>query len=250
MEAVMSLKKKVIILCLVLLLIIVITILITSLFVDRPNNNSNTNVDNIEDINNVEEIPANGQVDISTSEDIKDIESDDNVDDNQNIQQEETNSDQPIVEEQEEVTNNDNNTQEQERPINENVSEENQNEIEKSICSNDDAEFSSFIARYKQENPTFYIVDSLEEAKEFGENAVTRYGYAYEYNSIPEMFEGTNCIKEIWYVRLTVPQQECTINGVYNDTMYLSASDIDNITNIFDYLRNKGYDCGTKQWYY
>ena len=244
----MSLKKKVIILCLVLLLIIVITVLITSLFIDQPSNNSNTNVDNVEDINNNEEIPANSQVDIDTSEDNEEIKNDSNLDTNQNVQQEETNSDLPIVEEQEEVTNN--NSQEQERPINENVSEENQSETEKVVCSNNDAEFSSFIARYKQENPTFYIVDSLEEAKEFGENAMTRYGYAYEYNSIPEMFEGTYCIKEIWYVRLTVPQQECTINGVYNDTMYLSANDIANITNIFDYLRNKGYDCGTKQWYY
>lgn len=246
----MSSKKKVIILCLALLLIVVITVLIMSLFANRANNNSNNDVDNSEAINNNGEIPANGQVDISTSEDIENIGSDDNIDDNQNIQQEETNSNQPIVEEQEEVTNNDDNTQEQERPINENVSEENQNETEKAVCSNNDAEFSSFIARYKQENPTFYIVDSLEEAKEFGENAMTKYGYAYEYNSIPEMFEGTNCIKEIWYVRLTVPQQECTINGVYNDTMYLLANDIANITNIFDYLRNKGYDCGTKQWYY
>lgn len=246
----MSLKKKVIILCLILLLIIVITILITSLFVNQSNNNSDANVNNAENINSNKEMPANGQVDIDTSEDIEDIENDDNTDDNQNIQQEETNSNHPIVEEQEDVTNNDDDTQEQERPINENVSEENQNETEKVVCSNNDAEFSSFIARYKQENPTFYIVDSLEEAKKIGENAMIKYGYAYEYNSIPEMFEGTNCIKEIWYVRLTVPQQECTINGVYNDTMYLLASDIPNITNIFDYLRNKGYDCGTKQWYY
>ena len=246
----MSLKKKVIILCLVLVLIIVITALITSLFVNQPSNNSNVDVNNTEDINNSEEIPTNGQVDINTSEDIEDVENDGNVDTNQNIQQEETNSDQPIVEEQEEVISNDDNAQEQEIPINENVSEENQNETEKVVCSNSDPEYTSFIARYKQENPTFYIVDSLKEAKEFGENAMTKYGYAYEYNSIPEMFEGTNCIKEIWYVRLTVPQQECTINGVYNDTMYLSTNDIYNITDIFNYLRNKGYDCGTKQWYY
>ncbi len=245
----MSLKKRIIILCIALLLIIGVTGLITILFIKQHNNNSSINVDKIKDTYNNEETSNNNQIDISTSED-EEIKNNNNLDTNQEIQQEETNSKQPTIEDQEVNTSNNNDKQEQNKIPIENNSEENQNKTEKVVCSNNDSEFNSFIAQYKQKNPTFYIVDSLEEAKKFGNDAMNKYGYAYEYNSIPEIFEGTNCIKEIWYVRLSVPKQECSINGVYNDTMYLSANDIYNITNVFDYLRSKGYDCGTKQWYY
>ncbi|HIS87110.1 MAG TPA: hypothetical protein IAB49_03140 [Candidatus Caccenecus avistercoris] len=143
---------------------------------------------------------------------------------------------------------------EKEEPIKD--SEDTQNEIQNddtpvlSVCSNSDSEYLSFLSQYQKNNPTHYVVNSFEEAKSFGEKAMYEYGYGYEQNSLPVIFTGTNCTKEIWYVRIWVSSGECSIDGTYNSKMWLSSSDMDNMVDVFDFLRSKGYDCGTKHWIY
>lgn len=120
---------------------------------------------------------------------------------------------------------------------------------EKTICSNNDAGYIAFLANYKSLHPTYFTFNSESEAYAFGEKAMTDYGYMYQRNTLPVVYDGEKCYKEIWYVRLTITANSCTKDGVYNDVIHIPATST-NLINIYDYLRNIGYDCGNKQWFY
>ena len=91
-----------------------------------------------------------------------------------------------------------------------------------------------------------YTFNSESEAIAFGEMAMNNYGYIYQRNTLPVIYDGNNCSKEIWYVRLTIAKNACTKDGVYNDVIHIPATSMD-LVSIHDYLRSLGYDCGNKR---
>ena len=106
------------------------------------------------------------------------------------------------------------------------------------------------MSKWKANNPTAVVFDTQKDAIAYGEYSANNFGYAYKYNSIPVKYEDEECKKEIWFTRLSAPQGECVdSSGNYNKEIWLNATKKENLIDYFDYLRNKGYDCGTKKWY-
>lgn len=162
-------------------------------------------------------------------------ESEDNISNNDKIKNENNNSDKE--------SNNQNisNTNEPVENPQDITSEE---IIEKTVCADDDPGYQSFLSNYKSMYPTYFVFNSESEAIDFGEKAMTEFGYMYQRNSLPVIYNN-DCTKEIWYVRLTITAKACTKDGVYNDVIHLPATA--EVISKYDYLRNLGYDCGNKR---
>lgn len=116
---------------------------------------------------------------------------------------------------------------------------------EKTVCFNDDSGYQSFLANYKSMYPTYFTFNSEGEAIAFGEKAMTEFGCIYQRNTLPVIYNGDNCTKEVWYVRLTIAARACIKDGVYNDVIHIPATL--EVISKYDYLRNLGYDCGNKR---
>ncbi len=120
----------------------------------------------------------------------------------------------------------------------------------KSVCNSSNEKWVSYLSKWKANNPTAVVFDTQKDAIAYGEYSANNFGYAYKYNSIPVKYEDEECKKEIWFTRLSAPQGECVdSSGNYNKEIWLNATKKENLIDYFDYLRNKGYDCGTKKWY-
>ena len=120
----------------------------------------------------------------------------------------------------------------------------------KSVCNSSNEKWVSYLSKWKANNPTAVVFDTQKDAIAYGEYSANNFGYAYKYNSIPVKYEDEECKKDIWFTRLSAPQGECVdSSGNYNKEIWLNATKKENLIDYFDYLRNKGYDCGTKKWY-
>ena len=235
--------KKLIIIFTISFIVILVFTCVTAFLLN--NYSSSISQDNVhynhgkdEDLNDLksEDIDLNNDEKDEQSSDTQENEISNENNIQEDIKNENVSEEQPLTEKEEPIKN----------------SEDTQNDTTPvlSVCSNSDSEYLSFLSQYQKNNPTHYVVNSFEEAKAFGEKAMYEYGYGYEQNSLPVIFNGTNCTKEIWYVRIWVPSGECSINETYNSKMWLASSDINNMVDVFDFLRSKGYDCGTKHWIY
>lgn len=237
-------SKKSAILSFILLLILIIGIVAFILINSNKNNNlekvnpstnNNVNIDNDKKGNEKEENNNQEVLNIESNDKNNEIPKNENKDNKDNNKKPNTS-----------------NNSKTEENSNSEIIEENKPNNEKVVCSNSDSDFVSFLSTYKTNNPSYFVFDTLSEAKKFGEDAMIKFGYAYEYNDIPEIYNSNTCTKEIWYVRLIIPAKECAIpdTGEYNDKMYIPATSKDNLVNYFDYLRDLGYDCGNKQWFH
>lgn len=141
------------------------------------------------------------------------------------------------------VTNNSNNSNNQ-------VTEPNTDKPKvKGVCTNSNAEWNAYITKWKSNNPEAVVFATKAEAIAYGKYAMNNYGYAYEYNDPAIKYENDDCKMEIWYTRLSTPKNSCVdSSGNYNKQIWLKATNKENLVDIFDYLRGKGYDCGNKQW--
>ena len=243
-------KKLIIIFTISFIVILVFTCVTAFLLNNDSPSISQDNVqyihDKDEDLNDLksEDIDLNNDEKGEQSSDTQENEISNENNIQEEIKHENVSEEQPLIEKEEPIKNSEDTQNE--------VVNEVQNDTTPvlSVCSNSDSEYLSFLSQYQKNNPTHYVVNSFEEAKAFGGKAMYEYGYGYEQNSLPVIFNGTNCTKEIWYVRIWVPSGECSINETYNSKMWLASSDINNMVDVFDFLRSKGYDCGTKHWIY
>lgn len=121
---------------------------------------------------------------------------------------------------------------------------------QKNICNNTNSKWLTYLENYKKSNPTYVIFNTKSEAVSYGEYAKNDFGYAYERNDPAITYEDEECKKEIWYVRLSIPQKTCVdSSGNYNQQLWLKATSKNDLVDVYDYLRYKGYDCGSKKWY-
>ena len=119
---------------------------------------------------------------------------------------------------------------------------------EKEICSDSDSGWNVWLSNYKKQNPNSKIFDTQQESISYGEYAATK-GYGYWYNSQPSTYNGENCTRSIYMTMLYIPKGLCVdSNNEGNPQFYIPATEKENLLDIITYLKNEGYDCGTKQW--
>lgn len=243
-------KKKVLIISIITLLAIVLTVTLLLVFMNKDDGSQPSNQE--KDLPaEIEEVYEHEDKNNESVEETPEV---DNENDLSNETIEESKDNIPNSSDQ---TDKENNNSDQENNNDENVSDSNEPDkepqdtipeevVEKAVCTNDDAGYQSFLANYRSNHPTYFVFNSESEAIAFGEMAMNNYGYIYQRNTLPVIYNGNNCSKEIWYVRLTIAKNACTIDGVYNDVIHIPATSMD-LVSIHDYLRSLGYDCGNKR---
>lgn len=117
-------------------------------------------------------------------------------------------------------------------------------EVIKGICNLSNHEFKGYLENYKKINPNSIIFNSLNEAIAYGELAAKKYGYAYEYDPMPQKFSGSSCEIEFWHVELYITRKECD----NNPKIYLPETPKEKLIDEISYLKKLGYNCGTKKW--
>ena len=116
-------------------------------------------------------------------------------------------------------------------------------------CTIDNKEYAEYLENYKKNNPTYVIFDTFEEAKSYGEYAMKMFGYGYEQSSFSKYYSNDVCEKNLWNVRLYVSAKECDDNeGNGNPMIWINATSKNKLKDVYDYLREKGYNCGTRHW--
>lgn len=243
-------KKKVLIISIITLLAIVLVVTLILVFINKDDNSQPS--DQKEDLPvNVEEVYDHENENNESVEEVTEVDNEDNVS-NETIDESKDN-----IPDSNNQTNGGNNNSNQQNNNNQNVSDSNESieepqdttpeeVVEKTVCANDNLGYQSFLANYRSNHPTYFVFNSESEAIAFGEMAMNNYGYIYQRNTLPVIYNGNNCSKEIWYVRLTIAKNACTIDGVYNDVIHIPATSMD-LVSIHDYLRSLGYDCGNKR---
>lgn len=241
-------KKKVLIISIITLLVIVLVVTLILVFMNKD--------DDSQPFDQKEDLPVN-------VEEVYDHEDENNVEEVNEVDNEDDLSNETIEESKENIPNNndqtnvENNNSNQQNNNNQNVSDSNESVeepqditpeevVEKTVCTNDDLGYQNFLTNYKSMYPAYFTFNSESEAIAFGEMAMNNYGYIYQRNTLPVIYDGNNCSKEIWYVRLTIAKNACTKDGVYNDVIHIPATSMD-LVSIHDYLRSLGYDCGNKR---
>ena len=131
---------------------------------------------------------------------------------------------------------------------NKNSSSTTNNDVEqkptkKGICTTNDSEYNSWLNKFLSENPTTRVFYSMAELENFGETAAKNYGFGYYFSPNPDTFEGTNCTKEIYTLQLYAAADDC--GG--NPFMYIPREQ--SLTDVYSYLRSKGYVCDEKTWF-
>ena len=131
---------------------------------------------------------------------------------------------------------------------NKNSSSTTNNDVEqkptkKGICTTNDSEYNSWLNKFLSENPTTRVFNSMAELENFGETAAKNYGFGYYFSPNPDTFEGTNCTKEIYTLQLYAAADDC--GG--NPFMYIPREQ--SLTDVYSYLRSKGYVCDEKTWF-
>lgn len=243
-------KKKVLIISIITLLVIVLVVTLILVFMNKDDDSQP--FDQKKDLPvNVEEVYDHEDENNEPVEEVNEVDSENDLS-NEIIEESKenipNNSDQTNVE---------NNNSNQQNNNSQNVSDSNESVeepqdttpeeiVEKTVCTNDDLGYQNFLTNYKSMYPTYFTFNSESEAIAFGEMAMNNYGYIYQRNTLPVIYDGNNCSKEIWYVRLTIAKNACTKDGVYNDVIHIPATSMD-LVSIHDYLRSLGYDCGNKR---
>ena len=117
-------------------------------------------------------------------------------------------------------------------------------EVIKGVCNLSNHEFKGYLENYKKINPNSIIFYSLNDAIAYGEHAAKKYGYAYEYDPMPQKFSGSSCEIEFWHVELYITRKECD----NNPKIYLPETPKEKLIDEISYLKKLGYNCGTKKW--
>ena len=243
-------KKKVLIISIITLLAIALVVTFILVFMNKADHSQP--LEQKEDLPiNVEEVYDHEDKNNEPVEEVTEVDNEDNLL-NETVEESEDNIMNSDVQTNEgnnnsnQGNNNDQNVSNSNEPVKKPQETTPEEVVEKTVCANDDLGYQKFLTNYKSMYPAYFTFNSESEAIAFGEMAMNNYGYIYQRNTLPVIYDGNNCSKEIWYVRLTIAKNACTKDGVYNGVIHIPATSMD-LVSIHDYLRSLGYDCGNKR---